>query len=120
MRHCPQLKRYSNGFLVIQTSSEHLKLTGSGNLIPITENVQVSIYLKIKSAANNELPGGDANTFLVEGYLTSPLPGNIKKLSGKYQCELNGNKGILDLTPTIDSPFTQIPTKIQGIFARQN
>ncbi len=116
------LKKYSNASLIIKVPSEHLKPTDSGNLVPVTEDFHLDAFLKSKSASMIELPGGDANTFLIEGYLTSPLPESVKNLSlsGKYQGELNGDKGILSLLPTLNSPFPQVPTRIQGTFTRQN
>ena len=91
----------------------------TGNVVPNTENVTVSLYLRQGSTNSTNLPGVDADVEIYEGYAVSPQaldarikPGVIGTLNfasqGAVECEVINTRFPYGSTGTIGSTLQQV------------
>ena len=91
----------------------------TGNVIPNTESVTVSLYLRQGSTNTTDLPGVDADIEVFEGYAVSPQaldarikPGTTGTLNfagqGSFNCEVINSRFPYGSTGTIGSTLQQV------------
>jgi hypothetical protein len=91
----------------------------TGNVLPATEALTVSLYLRQGGSSSANLPGVDADTEVLEGYAVSPQaldarikPGTTGTLTfagqGSVDCEVISSRFPYGSTGTIGSTLQQV------------
>jgi hypothetical protein len=91
----------------------------TGNVLPATEALTVSLYLRQGGSSSANLPGVDAGTEVLEGYAVSPQaldarikPGTTGTLNfagqGSADCEVISSRFPYGSTGTIGSTLQQV------------
>jgi hypothetical protein len=91
----------------------------TGNVLPATEALTVSLYLRQGGSSSANLPGVDADTEVLEGYAVSPQaldarikPGTTGTLNfagqGSADCEVISSRFPYGSTGTIGSTLQQV------------